>query len=214
MHDGGIADRKLDRKEVWIFANLENPQRCCVRLVEKYLSLCPLYYRKNNFYLQWIQKPTPKQWYGKQVIGVHMISKVVTDLMDRAKIQGFFTNHSLRHSGGTRLFRAGVDRKLIKEVTGHCSDAVDSYQITSMEQKKMMSNVLKGKSTNESQESQANVEKVEVKETEGHVQHQVCRYKCGEVNRDNVAEVIAKIIGESSKKGKTVIKSEIEIHNE
>ena len=137
-------------------------------------------------------------------------NKVVTALMDRAKIAGFFTNHSLRHSGGTRLFRAGVDHKLIKKVTGHRSDAVDSYQITSIEQK-MMSNVLKGKNKSE---SQAIVEKVEDKEREGHVQHQVCKCECGEVNKENVAEVIAKIIGESSKKGKTVIKLEIEIHNE
>ena len=63
-------------------------------------------------------------------------------MVKKAKIEGFFTNHSLRRSGGTRLFRAGVDRKLVKEFTGHCSDAVDAYQVTSFEQRKHMSNVV------------------------------------------------------------------------
>ena len=45
--------------------------------------------------------------------------------MEKANILGFFTNHSLRCNSGTRLFQSGVDRKLIKESTGHCSDAVD-----------------------------------------------------------------------------------------
>ena len=56
--------------------------------------------------------------------------------MKTAGIEGFFTNHSARHTGGTHLFRAGVQRKLIKESTGHTSDAVDKYQLTSHEQEK------------------------------------------------------------------------------
>ena len=120
-HDGGIADCKYDHKEVWIFPNIDQPQRCTARLVEKYLSLCPLYYKKNNFYLQSLQKHAPKQWYAyaEKVIGTHTIGKVVMDIMKEAKIEGFFSNHSLRCSGGTRLFRRGVDRKLVKECTGH-----------------------------------------------------------------------------------------------
>ena len=63
-------------------------------------------------------------------------------MMKEANIEGFFTNHSLRHSGGTRLFRAGVDCKLVKEVTGHRSGAVDRYQITSHEQHEKMSKII------------------------------------------------------------------------
>ena len=65
--------------------------------------------------------------------------------MDAAKIPGFFTNHSLRHSGGTRLFQAGVDRKLVKEATGHKSDAEDKYQITQETQRRMISSVIQSK---------------------------------------------------------------------
>ena len=41
--------------------------------------------------------------------------------MKEVKIEGFFTNHSFRSSGGTRLCNAGVDHKLVEECTGHTS---------------------------------------------------------------------------------------------
>ena len=50
-HDGGINDMRRDRKVVWVYPST-NIERCPVRLVDKYLSLCPLYFRKSNFYLQ------------------------------------------------------------------------------------------------------------------------------------------------------------------
>ena len=43
-----------------------------------------------------------------------------------------------------RLFQAGVNRKVIKEFTGHVSDAVDKYQITSEEQRENLSKIISG----------------------------------------------------------------------
>ena len=143
-HDGGLGDMRHDHKIVWVLPSV-NTQRCPVRLVEKYLSLCPLYFTKSNFYMQSRQKPTLKCWYASQVVGQNTISKVVKKLMEAAEIQGFFTNHSLRFSGGTRLFNAGIDWKLVKEITGHVSDAVDAYQITSEEQQRNISAILQTK---------------------------------------------------------------------
>ena len=57
-HDGGIKDRKTERKEVWIYPD-SNPNRCPVRLVDKYLSLCPLYFKKENFYFAVFAKAYP-----------------------------------------------------------------------------------------------------------------------------------------------------------
>ena len=62
--------------------------------------------------------------------------------MKTAGIPGFFTNHTTRRTGGTRLFNAGVQRKLVKEVTGHASNAIDKYQITSDEQREMLSSII------------------------------------------------------------------------
>ena len=81
-----------DRKTVWVYPNLGNCNRGPVRLIEKYLALCPQYFKKANFYLQSLQKSTPTQWYGEQAIGQNTISKVVKNMKD-AGIEGFFTNH-------------------------------------------------------------------------------------------------------------------------
>ena len=57
-------------------------------------------------------------------------------------LNGHFTDHSLRRSG-TILFCTKIDRKLIKELTGHTSDVVNVYQITSENQKELMSKVMR-----------------------------------------------------------------------
>ena len=92
--------------------------------------------------MQSLQKPKPNKWYGNQVVGQNTLAKVVKGLMEEGGIEGFFTNHSLRRTGGTRLFQAGIDRKLVKEATGHRSDAVDNYQVRSHEQHHRMSKVI------------------------------------------------------------------------
>ena len=50
--------------------------------------------------------------------------------MEAAYIPGKFTNHSLRRTAATRLFSAGIEEKIVKEITGHSSDCVRLYQET------------------------------------------------------------------------------------
>ena len=216
-HDGGINDHRQDRKVVWVYPS-ENAGRCPVRLTQKYLSLCPTYIKKPNFYLQSRVKFLPNVWYAGQVVGENSIAKVVQELMKEAKIEGFFTNHSLRRSGSTRLFRAGIDRKLVKEATGHRSDAIDKYQITSDEQREAMSRVISGPIVKSHTISKTRVmtEPVENEVKTEDVTSKPCRVKsctCGE-NVTNVCEILEKIVTASKQKGKTVIKLEIEISNE
>ena len=110
-NDGGIKQMRKERKVVWIHPNRENVTRCPVQLVDKYISLCPPYYKKANFYLQSLQNINPAQWYGEQVVGINSLKKVVKNLLGKANIDGYFTNHSLRRTGGSHLFQAGIDRK-------------------------------------------------------------------------------------------------------
>ena len=107
-HDGGIKDMRRERKEVWIHPNLKNPDQCTVLLVDKYVSLCLAdFHKKANFYLQSRQKVSPCCWYQREVLGENSIGKVIGNLMASAGYDGFFSGHSLRHMGGTRLFQAG-----------------------------------------------------------------------------------------------------------
>ena len=56
--------------------------------------------------------------------------------------KGNFKNHSIRKSTCTRLFRKEVDPQLIKEQTGHKSEAVMLYKKSNLQQKKEVSDML------------------------------------------------------------------------
>ena len=218
-HNGGLNDMRRDRKTVWIYPNFANPSRCAVRLIDKYLGLCPPYYKKPNFYLQSLTKPGPNQWYGEQVVGSNTIGKVVKKLMQSAGIEGFFTNHSTRRTGGTRLFRAGVQRKLVKEATGHSSDAIDKYQITSDEQREMMSKIIAGDVPNNVREVESirvespSAPKASEKEATIVMSNSDVECKCRKREFDvaHIGELIKGIIEGQQSSDKTVIKIEIEI---
>ena len=64
--------------------------------------------------------------------------------------EGFFTKHSLRKTGTIRLFRQAADQKIVNEFTGHNSDAVDAYQITSDEERKEISKIIAGENIKKS----------------------------------------------------------------
>ena len=87
-------------------------------------------------------KPNPGVWYNWEVLGENSIGKVIGDLMRSAGYEGFFSGHPLRRTDMSRLFQVGVQRKIVKEGTGHTSDAVDSYQITSDHQRSCVSKIL------------------------------------------------------------------------
>ena len=57
-------------------------------------------------------------------------------------MEGNFKNHSMRKSTYTRLFRKGVDPQLIKEQTGHKSEALMLYKKSNLKQKKEVSDML------------------------------------------------------------------------
>ena len=59
-----------------------------------------------------------------------------------ASIDGYFTNHSLRHTTVTRLFDKDVDEQLIQEQTGHNSVAVHCYKRPNLHLKEHVSDLL------------------------------------------------------------------------
>ena len=95
-NNGGIDQRKVEPKVIWIYPNEFNINHCPVRLLEKYLGLCPKYEKKPNLYLQSRTKPSLKLWYSGQVVGSNTLSKVVKSLFEDGRIDGYFTGRSLR----------------------------------------------------------------------------------------------------------------------
>ena len=217
-NDGGLKNMKSERKVVWVYPS-SNINRCPVRLVEKYLSLCPKYYNKPNFYLQSLHKPTANRWYAGQVVGQNTLGKVIKTMLHNSKLDGYFTGHSLRRSGISRLFQAGVDRKIIKELSGHRSDAVDCYAVTSDEQKAEVSRILGSKPSTVSASNTSEVGNEASAPTTIQNQSQIIM-KCDganaseNMNSRGIGQLVSDIIENSSNKGKTVIKMEIEISHE
>ncbi len=51
--------------------------------------------------------------------------------MSQADKSGNYSNHSLRVTAATRIFDSGIEEQLVKEKTGHKSNAVCAYKHTS-----------------------------------------------------------------------------------
>ena len=90
--------------------------RCHFHLLDIYLSKLP---PKASFYMQplgvHVTKQPSKPWFSSQPCGENKLSAMVKSMFERIGICGK-TNHSLRATGATEMFRA---EKIIQEHTGH-----------------------------------------------------------------------------------------------
>ena len=228
-NDGGLAHMQKECKVVWINPST-NTLRCPVRLIEKYMSLCPPVGKNNkaNFYLRSLEKMNPAQWYSTHVLGVNSIRSTVSQMLEDAKLDGYFTNHSLRSSGTTRLFQAGVDKKLIKEFTGHSSDAVDNYQVTSDQQRCEISAIIAGNITDQTnlvtipnppekvksptKDNVSTRNSVEITVTDKTAGVHGCNCKLSNINleeNEKIGQLVSKLL-EGRRFGKATIKLEVE----
>ena len=143
---GGLKGRKVKPKTVLHHANLENPERCFVRLFKQYVKLCPESQPAHAFYMKPLHQPTPSCWYSNKPLGHYTLSKTVARLCQEAGISGYKTNHSLRATTATRLYQSGVDEQLVMERTGHRSlEGVRNYKRTSDMQREALSDILNSK---------------------------------------------------------------------
>ena len=83
-------------------------------------------------------------WYVAVPIGKNVLAKMVSTMCDEAGISGKKTNHSLRVSGATSLFDAGVPER---QRTGHRSiEGLRIYERITDEQEMAVSKLLTGES--------------------------------------------------------------------
>ena len=71
----------------------------------------------------YVQLSRPKEdvWYQRSPVGHNWLANVIPRMFKEAGLSGRFTNHSLRATGATTLFDAGLDEQLIISRTGHSS---------------------------------------------------------------------------------------------
>ena len=143
-HSGGVSDL-TDGKTVTIVHSQGN--RSHTMLLDLYLSKIPSEAKQstNCFYL----KPLPFTptgvcpWFWNSPLGTKKIETMVKDMMEEAKIPGNFTNHSLRATGTTTLFDAGVPEALVQKRSGRkSSKALRVYERVTPEQNLAVSKIL------------------------------------------------------------------------
>lgn len=124
-----------------------NTDRCPIKIYQKYINLLPEKRDESSFYFQPLSKPKPHVWFSLQSVGHNKLEGVVKGIMSAAGFVGNFSNHSLWASTAARLYWAGVSDQLIKEQTGHRSNAIEAYKRTSDIQKRDVSRVISGQPT-------------------------------------------------------------------
>ena len=126
---GGLKHNDLTGKNVMIYP-ADDDKHCPVGLYKKYVHLLP---RTMKYFELYLQANSQKQvlqtglWYRDRAIEINTISHMVKDLFLSAGIDGYFTNHSLRHTAVTLLHNKEVPEQTIAEVNGHRSLAIRRY---------------------------------------------------------------------------------------
>ena len=119
------------------YADSSLGEKCYYRVLKLYTSKLPPKTRQDPkaiFY--W--KPREKvpldataAWFLIQPVGCNTLASMVKNMCFQIGVTGK-TNHSLRATGATRLFKANIPEKLIQERTRHKStDALRRYERTS-----------------------------------------------------------------------------------
>lgn len=121
-HQGGFNSLNVKNKVVKQYENTANPERCHVKLLDKYFEVLPREAKDNDaFYLTPLSKKpsdTLKPWYSKSPVGHNRLNTMLKEMCQEAEISGKFTNHSLRAYGTSTMFQANVPEKLIQQRTG------------------------------------------------------------------------------------------------
>lgn len=139
---GGLADLKYKPRIVTHVCHEEgksHESRCLVDVYSVYIRLAKV---KNNNGAGFYFRPNSKDLaFDKSPVGVNTLSKILPNM---CKCLGFRvkTSHSLRVTCATTLFQRGIEEKLIRERTGHRSNALLAYEKSSIEQQQTVSDAL------------------------------------------------------------------------
>ena len=144
---GGLQQMGIKNKVVPVYSIPEAGNRCHVMILDTYFSKLPSSaFVNDNFYLQplpSIPKDDKKPWFGVVPVCRNTLGSMVKDICKEGNIAGNKTNHSLRATGTSSMFEAGVPEKIIQERTGHLSlTGLRQYERTTVEQQRAVCKVL------------------------------------------------------------------------
>ncbi len=144
---GGLNQLKLENKSVPVFATPAAGIRCHVRVLDLYLSKLPPVATEKDFFYWRPHCKVPRDplapWFTASPLGKNIMGDMIKNICKDAGIAGKKTNHSLRATGASELFAAGVPERIIQERTGHRSiEALRLYEHPTEQQHQAVSTVL------------------------------------------------------------------------
>ena len=120
--NGSFKQLRVKSKVVPLYACPEAGERCPVHILDKYIAKLPSEARERDlFYVRPLQKFTSDPtcpWYTSVPLGKHTLQSKLKNMCTEAEISGHKTNHSLRATAATEMFRQGVPEKLFKNEQG------------------------------------------------------------------------------------------------
>ena len=137
------VNAKEANKVVPVYASPDARPRCLVNLLDLYFSKFPDNAKNvDYFYLRPRKKFKPDMpWYDCSPVGKETMKKYMATMCAAAGLERK-TNHSLRATGASTMFHAGVPDKLIRDVTWHRSNALHLYERPILQQKQEVSKIL------------------------------------------------------------------------
>ena len=144
--NGTFKQLRVKNKVVPLHPCPEAGERCPVFVLDKYISKLPVEAKeKDLFYVRPLEKTSSvnKPWYSSVPVGKHSLQAKMKHMCSEAGISGHKTNHSLRATAATEMFRLDAPEKLIQERTGHRSiEALRNYERLDEVQHKAVSSML------------------------------------------------------------------------
>ena len=175
---GGINQFNIENKYVNILRVNSAGPRCHCYLLDQYLMrLSPEAIKRDIFYLRPLIKvdDTNNIWFTSVPVGRNKLATITHEMCKKAGIGGNKTNHSLRATGATELYLAGVPEKIIQERTGHRSlDALRRYENTNENQHLAVSKILSSEKTNFTSE----MKKMDENQTTSLVENNITNSSC------------------------------------
>ena len=138
---GGLSDLKYVPRKVRHVCHEEGEkhERCLVEIYKCYMELVKIEDPPMNAF--YFRPKTKSLGFAKSPVGVNTLSKILPDMCKSVGIT-VKTAHSLRVTCASALFQHGVDEKIIRERTGHRSNALFKYEKASKEQISNVSRIL------------------------------------------------------------------------
>lgn len=130
-HPGGLRDNE-DNSQAIMCEWPDNPGRCPVRCVKKYLEKrnpnCPALWQKPRRFNSGKFDESDAVWYCNIPVGKNTLENLLGRMSKKAGLSYHFTSHCIRATSVTILKAAGLENSRVRSVTGHKSDAsIESY---------------------------------------------------------------------------------------